>query len=277
MSKISPEIIEKYQEILRRDPQSKVFAALADAYREHGMNKAAEETARKGIENHPEYVGGYVALARLLCGQKRFDEALPLLTRAVQLAPENLLAYQLLGQAYVELKRPREALKAHKMALFLNPMSERSRKAVEKLETLTADEYEEDLFQMKPLPKAVETLHTPAPEKTAAPKPEAPAPPADSLEAQRKKERQLSWVDALIVRNEIAKAKLLAQELLMLDPADPEIRKRWELLKEEDEEATPLRPLLSKEKEIIDRQIDRLQRILKRLEQVRRIEPETMP
>lgn len=267
VKKISLEIIEKYQEILQKDPRSKVFAALADAYREHGMLKESEATARKGIERHPDYVGGYVALARLLCGQKRFQEALPILNKAVTLAPENLLAYQLLGQAYVELKKPREALKAHKMALFLNPLSERSRKAVEKLETLTADEYEEDLFQMKPLPKAVETLHG---ERIVA----APAAPTPE-EAVRKKERQLSWVDALIVRNEIEKAREIASELMRLHPEDPQVRKRWDLLKEEEEQPTDLRPLLSREKAVLDRQIQSLEKILLRLQQIQSTGPET--
>lgn len=264
MSKVSSETIEKYQEILQRDPNSKVFAALADAYREYGMTKESEQVSRRGIEKHPAYVGGYVALARLLCSEKRFDEALPVLTKAVQLAPENLLAYQLLGQAYVELQRPQDALKAHKMALFLNPLSDRSRKAVEKLETLSATDYEDDLFQMKPLPKALETIHPG--EKVATPKNDAIAAP---IEAERKKERQLSLIDALIVRNELDQARGMAEDLFLLFPEDKQVRKRWELLRDEEEEAEELRPILSREKMVLDRQIEKLQKILKKIEQLR--------
>lgn len=61
------ESIEKYREILRRDPNSQVFAALADAYRELGMLADAEKTARHGVERHPSYVSGLVALGRVWC------------------------------------------------------------------------------------------------------------------------------------------------------------------------------------------------------------------
>ena len=260
MAQISVETIEKYKEILRKDPRSKVFAALADAYRELGRLKESEQLATQGIKLHPNYVGGYVALARLLCAQRRFSDALPILNKAVSLSPENLLAYQLLAQAYVELKQPMEALRAHKLALFLNPQSERSQKAVQKLETLTASEYEDDLFQMKPLPKALQTLH---------PKEKNQKPPAklSSEETQRKKDRQLSLIDALIVRNELEKAAAMAHDLFLTFPDDKEVRKRRELLREEEDEGTPLRPDLSREKAVLDRQIHSLRRILKRLEQ----------
>ncbi len=306
MSKISPETIEKYQEILRKDPASKVFAALADAYRENGMTEVAESVGRRGIEKNPEYVGGYVALSRLLCAERRFEEALPYLTKAAQLAPENLLAYQLLGQAYIELKQPREALKAHKMALFLNPMSERSKKAVEKLETVSADEYEEDLFQMKPLPEALETLHrtatTPSGPKqtlserirsveTTGFKPSARAremaeqeQPSSKFgksekallsesDEMRRKDRQLSLIDALIVRNEITRAQVMADDLFMSHPEDPEVRKRWELLRD-DEEVVELRPRMTRERAVVDRQLKILKNLLNRALKIKAIGPD---
>lgn len=269
MSQISAATLEKYQEILQKDPSSKVFAALADAYREKGFFKEAEATARKGIERHPNYIGGYVALGRLLCTQKRFEEALPHLNKAVQISPENLLAYQLLGQAYIELQRPQDALKAHKMALFLNPTSERSQKAVQKLEALSATDYEDDLFQMKPLPKALEALDLTSPQIPVT----KSIPKAPTEDPSRRIERQLSLLDALLVRNELKKAKHMVEELFQEHPENAQVRKRWELLREDDEEAEAetLRPLLSRERAVVDKQIQSLQKILRKLEERREL------
>jgi tetratricopeptide (TPR) repeat protein len=270
MSQISLATLEKYQEILQKEPNSKVFAALADAYRERGLLKEAENTARKGMELHPHYIGGYVALGRLLTSQKRYDEALPILHKAVQISPENLLAYQLLGQAYIELQRPQDALKAHKMALFLNPTSERSQKAVQKLETLSATDYEEDLFQMKPLPRALESLALTTPSIPVAKAKPGSAPNEDPL---RRLERQLSLIDALLVRNELKKAKHMVDDLFQEFPEHPQVRRRWELLKDDEEdEAEPLRPLLSRERAVVEKQILSLQKILKKLEDMRQLQ-----
>lgn len=261
MSQISAATIEKYQEILRQDPRSKIFAALADAYREKGLFTEAETTARKGIEQHPEYIGGYVALGKLLCSQKRFAEALPFLNKAAQLSPENLLAYELLGQAFIELGKPQEALRAHKMALFLHPENQRSRRAVEKLETLSARDFEDDLFQMSPLPKAMAHLNP-------DPQPATPLQPLTNKDNARLQDRQLSLIDALIVRHELEQASQVAEKLFYQFPEDPEVRKRWDLLKDSIEDASELRPVLSREKAVIEKQIQSLRKILKRLHEM---------
>lgn len=264
MSQISAATIEKYQEILRQDPRSKIFAALADAYREKGLFTEAETTARKGIDLHPEYIGGYVALGKLLCSQKRFAEALPFLNKAAQLSPENLLAHELLGQAFIELGKPQEALRAHKMTLFLHPENQRSRRAVEKLETLSAREFEDDLFQMSPLPKAMAHLNPSPPEQRSTSETQL----LENKDELRLRDRQLSLIDALIVRHELEQASQVAEKLFYQLPEDPEVRKRWDLLKDSMEDASELRPVLSREKAVIEKQIQSLRKILKRLHEM---------
>lgn len=256
MNKISAETIEKYKEILSKDPKSKVFAALADGLRENGNIEQAESVARAGLEKNPQYIGGYVALGRILTEQKRHMEALPILKRAAEMSPDNLLAYQLLGQVFIELKKPEEALKAHKMALFLNPQSARSREVVKKLETLAATEYDDDLFQMTKLTPKVSGVNESLPE-----------PQTDS-DAQRKIDRQLSVIDALMIRGELEKAKPLIEEIFWLHPDSPEVRKRWELMKDDDsDEAQEIRPLLSREKQVLEKQIQTLQKVLRKLQE----------
>jgi len=251
---LDPKVVEEYQKILAADPRSRVFAVLAEAYREMGLLDQAESLSRSGIANHPNYAPGYVALARLLIQKRSLNEAQRLLQKAVELSPDNLLAHQLLGEAFLQLKQPKDALRAHKMALFLNPNNQRSQQVVRKLESLTADEYEaEDLFAMKSLPEVV------------SPKPE-------NLESRKPSlgllERGLSVIDALLARQQADLAKEKLRQLNLDFPGHPELTNRWQLLggSEMLEPATAIKPVASRERRTLDRKINRLKQVLTALQ-----------
>lgn len=250
------ESIEKYQEILRKDPNSQVFAALAEAYREMGLLRQAEKIAREGTQRHPGYVSGFVALGKVFLTQERWKDAEVVLQKAATLGPENILAHQLLGQVYLQTKRPKDALKAYKLVLFLNPQSEMAKKAVEKLEALTADEFEDDVFEMKKPQQQG---------KAIAPSPSTPTG-KPTMGLGNSLERTVSLIDAFIVRNEIGKARDLIRAASLTFPGENKIQDRWEMISEEPfEEATPIEPDLSREDFIRDRKIQRLQFVLQRI------------
>ena len=69
------ERIAKCQKILEADPQSQIFAALADAYRKKGMAAKALEICLKGIEKHPDYGSAYIVLAKIYLDQGSHAEA----------------------------------------------------------------------------------------------------------------------------------------------------------------------------------------------------------
>jgi tetratricopeptide (TPR) repeat protein len=247
------ESIEKYQNILRKDPNSQVFAALADAYRELGLLEQAEQVAKDGVRRHPSYVSGFVALGRVLVAKENWREAEQVLLKATSLAPENILAHQLSAQVYLQQNRPKEALKAYKMVLFLNPQSKTAKAAVEKLESLTADEYENEVFEMKKL-KVDDRVPGPSTLNTVP----------------SQLERTLSLVDAFIARNEIEKAKTLIKEAQNKFPGEEKLQARWDMLGEEEpfEEATEILPQISREKLIINRKIKRLEFVLQRIKTI---------
>lgn len=254
---------EKYQKILIQDPGSKLFAPLAEAYRERGLLEDAAKLALQGVEKNPQYVPGYTVLARILQDQTQFARSLEILNKAMELSSENLLVYQLMAEAHLHLKQPELALKAYKMALFLNPLYEKARRAIEKLETLTAHTYDEDLFQYKELNEAQATS-SPSPEM--APILDAPQFPAlvEKVEPEndRNLKRNLGLLDAWIVRNELDKAKSLLQNSLRSFPHAPELLKRAEILGVEPEKPELLEPLPPREKTRLLRQIKKLQAIL---------------
>jgi tetratricopeptide (TPR) repeat protein len=113
-----------FREYLRRykeDPTSRVFAPLAEAYRRMGRVDEAIEVCREGLEHHPDFHGGRVALAKCYLDKRLYVEARGELDRVVQFAPENLLAQKLLGDVCLQLKDRQGSLHAYKMALMLSP------------------------------------------------------------------------------------------------------------------------------------------------------------
>ncbi|NLI14739.1 MAG: tetratricopeptide repeat protein [candidate division Zixibacteria bacterium] len=77
------ERIAKCQKILDADPNSQIFAALADAYRKKGLFAKAYEICSKGIEKHPDYGSAYIVMAKISLDQGNHAEAAYQLQRAV--------------------------------------------------------------------------------------------------------------------------------------------------------------------------------------------------
>lgn len=204
MSAINPEFVERYQLELEKNPNSRVFAPLAEAYRKMGLLEEAKRICRRGVQAHPEFAGGRVAFAKVLLDLKAHNEALTQLEKAVQISPDNLLAHSLLGETLLQLRHPKEALKAFKMALFLNPSDERALQAVRKWEFLTAEEYDDEVFAMKPLfrpetEKYLPPLEAAKTQRSDPPETQASSPPRPSKEV----ERVISLADAFTVRNDL--------------------------------------------------------------------------
>lgn len=113
-----------FREQLRRlqeDPTSRVFAPLAESYRRMGRVEEAIEMCQVGLEHHPDFHGGRVALAKCYLDKRRYQDAQQELEKVVHLAPENLLAQRLLGEAFLAQGNKSQALHAFKMALLLAP------------------------------------------------------------------------------------------------------------------------------------------------------------
>lgn len=257
MQDIQPELIEKYQLLLQKDPKSQVFAPLTEAYRKMGLLEEAFRIAVRGVQFNPNFGGGRIALAKVFLDRDNLPGAVSELERAVDLSPDNILAHSLLGECYLKSKRPKEALRAYKMVLFLAPNNDKAIKAVKKLESLTADEYEEDLFQMKPLPQ-IDELGT---EKAASLKPIDQRPIGDL-------ERILSLVDAFIVRNDIDKAFATLRNAERNFGTHPEIVKRMKLVSQRtfEREEAPTNPPPSRSKERLDGKIQFLRELLTRVQ-----------
>ena len=224
MSKVNAEFIERFQIEYEKNPRSRVFAALAEAYRKMGLLDEANRLCMKGVQIHPSFAGGRVAYAKVLIDLKKPDQALVQLEKAIEISPENLLAHSLTGEVLLQLRRPKDALKAYKMTLFLNPNDEKAKAVVNKWEFLSADEYEDELFAMKPVF---------AMDKKRSSRDEAPGAPKVGMTEEAKiraLERAVSLADAFTVRGEPEKALAVVMEARNKIGSNPELDRRIELL-----------------------------------------------
>lgn len=275
MTTIQPELVEKYQIMLEKDPHSKVFAPLVEAYRQMGLVKEGIRIGRQGVKIHPDFASGRVALGRLLLESNEIEEAKGHLEKASELSPENILAHSLLGEVLLKLKRPKEALQAFKMILLLNPQDQRAQAMVKRLESLTADDYEEDVFHMAKLTHAVESLDHLELEDAEPLKPvaENQGPDLQVLRRQKDLDRFLSLADAFMVRNETERAESVLLDAERAHGPHPEIVKRLKILGQRvDLDSTsnlPARPLPSTG-QTLEGQIALLKRLKVKLEAHRR-------
>lgn len=99
MAEVDLSEVERYLKIFQENPDSRVFAPLADLYRRLGRLREAEEICREGLLRHPYYAGGKVALAHILLDAGRFGEASIEAEAVVTYYPDNLLARKILIRA----------------------------------------------------------------------------------------------------------------------------------------------------------------------------------
>ncbi len=251
MAKWSEESLKRFQAIFEKDPHSPVFAPLADAYLELNMLEQAEQTVRRGLQNNPNLASGEVVLGKILLARKRPQEAIEHLEKAAQLDPSNVQAQLLLGHTYSELKNPKKALKAYKVILFYNPHYEKIQKAVEKLESLTADEYDEETFSTATLEALREKIKEEAEnlrqqelqmQKDDPQSKHLLAGPATNSRIKipsdfvtnipNQLQRVLALIDALILRNDLQKAHVLLKDAKIEFNDHDEIIQRVQMLEE---------------------------------------------
>ena len=113
--------IEDLEKRLAKDPQSKVFAQLAEEYRKLGLLEDAIHTCREGLEVHPNYFSARVALGRSLLEANSLEEAATELEKVLAQVPDNILANKFLGETYHKLGRLEEAIAKYRVAQALSP------------------------------------------------------------------------------------------------------------------------------------------------------------
>jgi tetratricopeptide (TPR) repeat protein len=92
------EEIHRFEEQFKRQPESLVFARLADAYRKAGDPHRALEVLEEGIRRHADYLSAHIVRARTYLDLGRVEDAQSAFERVLELDAQNLVAIQGLAE-----------------------------------------------------------------------------------------------------------------------------------------------------------------------------------
>lgn len=131
-----PPEIEKYYEKWKREPQSRVFAQLADAYRKSGMLDEAIGVCLEGLKLHPSYGSARMVLARTYQDKGMDAEAELELWEVIGNDPDNILANRMLGDLLHKGGKTLGAFEQYKRVLKLTPLDREIKAILENMETI---------------------------------------------------------------------------------------------------------------------------------------------
>jgi tetratricopeptide (TPR) repeat protein len=127
-------LLAKYYGLYKKNPRSKVFAPLAEAFRKLGMLEDALKILKEGIRSHPNYPLGYIVLAHCYYDLEKFDLTYNTLRPIITQNADNISLQKIFAQACIHLGHLEEALDTYKYLLFLNPRDKFFATEVKKLE-----------------------------------------------------------------------------------------------------------------------------------------------
>src|ERR1041384_102195 len=135
--------ITELQKKLQENPESLVFAPLAEAYRKEKKLEEALRICVKGLEKHPHSANARIVLGRIYQDQGKNDQAASEYKKVLEADPENFMAHALLGSLHMEAKDYQSAIEAYQKILSLNPDDEAAqhslKQAIEKAAATSKD------------------------------------------------------------------------------------------------------------------------------------------
>lgn len=122
--------IEELRFRVKTDPKSRLFFPLAEELRKIDQLGEAEQVLRLGLGQHPTYLSAWVSLGRVLREEKKHQEAVEALNKALQIDPGNVVAARLLADSHFDLGDRLEAIKKYKLVRALLPADDEDLDAV---------------------------------------------------------------------------------------------------------------------------------------------------
>ena len=116
--------IAKLEKAYRENPDTPLFARLADSYLERGSIAEAQRLCEEGCERFPDYPTGFAILSKCYEAQAKLEDARQAMDRALRLDPGSPRGYLRLSQIYEALGISTLALKNMQKALSLDPFND---------------------------------------------------------------------------------------------------------------------------------------------------------
>jgi len=132
--------IQRFEEQYERQPESLVFARLADAYRKAGQPEKALALLDDGLLRHPDYPSGHIVRARALRDLGRMEETLDSFRKVLELDGHNLVAISELAGLAEERGDLGEARHWYERLAQADPTNPEAGRRVAELETAAVHE-----------------------------------------------------------------------------------------------------------------------------------------
>jgi len=131
------EHVAQLEESYRATPNSRIFAALADAYRGLGRVDDAVALLKRGTAQHPGYVSAFVLLAQCELQMGRVDDAEAHFARVAELDPDNLVALKYRAKRSADRGGVDQAVGILQRVLEIDPFDPEARVALPQLHART--------------------------------------------------------------------------------------------------------------------------------------------
>lgn len=118
-----PEAIAKIESILTEESSAAMDYTLGNLKFQAGQSAAAINAYKAAILKFPSFLRAYANLGRIYVQEGRYEEALPMLTKALELGSVESDLFGLIGFINLNLGNYDSAISAYEMARMLNPSS----------------------------------------------------------------------------------------------------------------------------------------------------------
>lgn len=141
--------LERLQQKIAKDPDSKLFVPLAEEYRKAGLVDDAINLLVQGLEKHPNYLSAHVLLGKIFMEKRMLAEAKNEFQKVIAIIPDNLYAHKKLADIYRELGDRKDTVSELRIILNLNPADEWALATLSAIEKELPENSEEHLEQEK--------------------------------------------------------------------------------------------------------------------------------
>lgn len=128
--------IAKLSERYNKDPTSRMFVQLADAYRKNNMIDEALDILQKGLQHHPSYALAHLILGKCHFDKRLYEQAKAAFEQTLAIDPQNIVALRMLAQTCEATKDEEGQLKAFKGILAIDPYDASAQEKLTRLESL---------------------------------------------------------------------------------------------------------------------------------------------
>ncbi len=125
--------LDELKKRIEREPESRLFAQLAEELRRAGELAEAIAVARKGLDKHPSYVSARITLGRALLDSGDLNGAVGEFGEVVRIAPDNIIGCRSLGDCLERQGDLASAVEWYRETLRIAPGDASSLAKVEEL------------------------------------------------------------------------------------------------------------------------------------------------